>query len=58
MFKSPHWRLGMVIRACNPSQLGGGSRKINAWAKRETLSEKQTKSKKTRAVVQGAEHLP
>jgi hypothetical protein len=54
--------LGVVVYAYNPSNLGGGDRRItvHGWPgqKQNTLFEKQTKNKRTRDVDQLVESLP
>jgi hypothetical protein len=52
----------MVVYTCNPNYLGGSGRRITVWGqtgkKLEVISEKQTKSKRTRGMVEGVDYLP
>jgi hypothetical protein len=51
----------MVVHACNPSYSGGRGRRImvQGWLRKKlkTLSEKQTKSKRTGGLAQVFEHM-
>jgi hypothetical protein len=55
-------KLGVMVYACNFSYSGGGNGRGHclrpAWAKAQTIFEKQMKSKKTGGIAQMAEHLP